>query len=103
MPLGIATTIADPWTRIACLQPWWSYYANRTREDGDGRPIALTLSNVTHGRISNFHVISPPFWCNAVANSEDVIYDGMNCNATNTDPAGAGRKWVFLLSSYLVV
>lgn len=75
-------------------QPWWSYYANRTREDGDGRPIALTLSNVTHGRISNFRVISPPFWCNAVANSEDVIYDGMNCNATNTDPAGAGRNLV---------
>ncbi|THH14431.1 hypothetical protein EW146_g5896 [Bondarzewia mesenterica] len=75
-------------------QPWWSYYANRTREDGDGRPISFTLSNARNARISNFQVIAPPFWCNAVADSEDVVYDGMKCNATNTDPAGAGKNLV---------
>ncbi|KAF8909621.1 pectin lyase fold/virulence factor [Gymnopilus junonius] len=28
-------------------QPWWSYFATRTREDGDGRPIYLTVVNAT--------------------------------------------------------
>ncbi|EIM87376.1 pectin lyase-like protein [Stereum hirsutum FP-91666 SS1] len=75
-------------------QPWWSFFANRTRDDGDGRPVALTLSNVTHGRISNFQIQAQPFWCNAVADSVDVVYDGMLCNATNSDPAGFGTNIV---------
>lgn len=68
-------------------QPWWEYFTNHTREDGDGRPVSLTLSNVTRGTISNFKINSPPFWCNAVADSVDVTYDGMTCNATNVNPA----------------
>ncbi|KAA1471993.1 pectin lyase-like protein [Dentipellis sp. KUC8613] len=75
-------------------QPWWTYFANRTREDGDGRPVSLTLSNVTRGQISNFKIVAQPFWCNAVADSRDVVYDGMNCNATNTDPDWSGTNIV---------
>ncbi|KAF8960871.1 pectin lyase fold/virulence factor [Flammula alnicola] len=67
-------------------QPWWSYFATHTREDGDGRPISLTLWKVTRGIIKNFRIESPPFWSNAVAQSTDVTYDGMFINATNTDP-----------------
>jgi len=75
-------------------QPWWDYYTNHTRLDGDGRPLSLTVFNATRGTIANFHIQSPPFWCNAVANSVDVTYDGMVCNATNTNPAFFGQNIV---------
>ena len=73
-------------------QPWWSYFATRTREDGDGRPVALTLKNVTRGVVRDFRIERQPFWCNAVADSREVVYDGMYCNATNQDPVYAGQK-----------
>lgn len=73
-------------------QAWWSFFANRTRADGDGRPVALTLSNVTRGTVRDFRVEGQPFWCNAVADSREVVYDGMHCNATNADPVWAGQK-----------
>lgn len=73
-------------------QTWWSYYGNKSRSDGDGRPIALTLSNVTRGTVKNFRIEAQPFWCNTVADSKDVVYDGMYCNATNQDPLYAGQK-----------
>ncbi|KAF7798140.1 hypothetical protein EIP86_009356 [Pleurotus ostreatoroseus] len=73
-------------------QVWWDYYANRTRLDGDGRPIALTLSDVTRGTVRGFRIEEQPFWCNAVAQSKEVVYDGMLCNATNTNPAFFGTK-----------
>ncbi|KDQ56690.1 glycoside hydrolase family 28 protein [Jaapia argillacea MUCL 33604] len=77
-------------------QPWWSYYATgaQPRLDGDGRPIAFTLSHVQRGVVNNFHIDSPPFWCNTVADSVDVVYDGMVCNATNTDTTYAGQNIV---------
>ncbi|KZT28284.1 glycoside hydrolase family 28 protein [Neolentinus lepideus HHB14362 ss-1] len=75
-------------------QTWWTYYANRTREDGDGRPIAFTLSHVSRGLVKDFRIEAQPFWCNTVADSEDVVYDGMYCNATNTDPAYFGQNVV---------
>ncbi|TFK52947.1 pectin lyase-like protein [Heliocybe sulcata] len=75
-------------------QTWWTYYANRTREDGDGRPIAFTLSHVARGLVKDFRIEAQPFWCNTVADSEDVVYDGMYCNATNTDPAYFGTNVV---------
>jgi len=67
-------------------QAWWTYYANRTRADGDGRPVALTVWKAKRAVIRNFRIESPPFWANAVAESTDVTYDGMFVNATNTDP-----------------
>lgn len=73
-------------------QAWWSFFANRTRADGDGRPVALTLSNVTRGVVRDFRVEGQPFWCNAVADSSEVVYDGMFCNATNADPVWVGQK-----------
>jgi galacturan 1,4-alpha-galacturonidase len=75
-------------------QPWWSAFATppRTRQDGDGRPIALTLWKVTRGIVRNFRIESPPFWSNAVAQSSDVTYDGMFINATNEDPKFFGQK-----------
>jgi hypothetical protein len=80
--------------KTAPLQIWWNYFSmpNITREDGDGRPIALTVFNATRGNVSNFNIIAPPFWCNAVAESEDIVYDGMVCNATNTNAAFFGQK-----------
>ncbi|KJA25253.1 glycoside hydrolase family 28 protein [Hypholoma sublateritium FD-334 SS-4] len=75
-------------------QPWWTYFATHTREDGDGRPISLTLFKVTRGTISNFRIQSPPFWSNAVAESSDVVYNGMFINATNTNPLYAGQNIV---------
>ncbi|KAJ3781190.1 pectin lyase fold/virulence factor [Lentinula aff. detonsa] len=75
-------------------QIWWDFFSNRTREDGDGRPVALTLFNVTRGTVRNFLIESQPFWCNCVAESEDVLYDGMLCNATNTNPKFAGTNLV---------
>ena len=73
-------------------QPWWSYFATRVREDGDGRPIAFTLSNVTRALVKDFRIEAQPFWCNIVADSSEVTYDGMYCNATNQDPTYAGIK-----------
>ncbi|OBZ76809.1 putative galacturan 1,4-alpha-galacturonidase A [Grifola frondosa] len=75
-------------------QLWWSWYGNATRLDGDGRPVALTLSKVTRGTVSNFRIEAQPFWCNAVADSKDVVYDGMYCNATNADPLYFGQNIV---------
>lgn len=75
-------------------QPWWDFFTNHTREDGDGRPVSLTLSNVTRGVVTNFKIDAPPFWCNAVADSEDVVYKGITCNATNTNPTFAGQNIV---------
>ncbi|THH11155.1 hypothetical protein EW145_g825 [Phellinidium pouzarii] len=75
-------------------QPWWDYYTSHVRDDGDGRPLSLTLHEVERGVIRNFRIQSPPFWCNAVTNSRDVLYDGMTCNATNTNPEFYGQNIV---------
>ncbi|KAI0656169.1 pectin lyase-like protein [Cubamyces menziesii] len=75
-------------------QTWWSFYGNRSRSDGDGRPVSLTLSNVTRGVIKDFRIEAQPFWCNAIADSKEVVYDGMYCNATNQDPLYAGQNVV---------
>ncbi|KAI0634338.1 pectin lyase fold/virulence factor [Trametes polyzona] len=76
-------------------QRWWSWYGNGTRLDGDGRPVALTLSHVARGTVRRFGIDAPPFWCNAVADSRDVLYDGMRCNATNADRTYFGQNIVF--------
>jgi len=75
-------------------QPWWEYFTSHTRDDGDGRPLSLTVFNATRGTIRDFTINSPPFWCNAVANSVDVTYDGMKCNATNTNATFFGQNIV---------
>ncbi|KAF5361505.1 hypothetical protein D9758_006142 [Tetrapyrgos nigripes] len=75
-------------------QVWWDFFTNRTREDGDGRPIAFTLNNVTNGIVRNFRVESQPFWCNTVSHSSNVVYDGMYCNASNTNPEFFGENIV---------
>ncbi|KAJ6624703.1 pectin lyase fold/virulence factor [Mycena sp. CBHHK59/15] len=75
-------------------QPWWEYFTTHTREDGDGRPISLTLFRAVRGTIRNFAIQAQPFWCNCVAESRSVVYDGMLCNASNTDPAFAGMNIV---------
>ncbi|KAF7317135.1 hypothetical protein HMN09_00448200 [Mycena chlorophos] len=67
-------------------QPWWNFYTTVPRLDGDGRPIALTVYKATRGVIRDFTIDSQPFWCNCVAESKDIVYDGMKCNATNTNP-----------------
>ena len=69
-----------------------------TKENGDGRPISFTLSNVTRGVVQDFRIVSPPFWANAVVDSSDVVYDGMYVNASNANPAWTDRKWVFVIS-----
>ena len=73
-------------------QHWWSWYGNATRLDGDGRPVSLTLSHVARGTVRNFRVDGPPFWCNAVADSSDVLYEGMTCVAENADETYFGQK-----------
>ncbi|KAF8878075.1 pectin lyase-like protein [Infundibulicybe gibba] len=75
-------------------QPWWSFFATRTKADGDGRPISLTLWNVTRGAVRNFKILSPPFWSNTVAQSSSVVYDGMFVNASNADPLFVGKNIV---------
>jgi polygalacturonase len=75
-------------------QAWWSYFATRTRQDGDGRPISLTLWKAVNGVVRNFRIESPPFWSNAVAQSNNIVYDGMFVNATNTDPLYKGKNVV---------
>ncbi|KAF9813404.1 hypothetical protein IEO21_05638 [Rhodonia placenta] len=67
-------------------QYWWNWYGTASRLDGDGRPVALTLYRASQGTIANFRIEGQPFWCNAIAESHDVMYDGMYCNATNTNP-----------------
>jgi hypothetical protein len=37
-------------------QPWWDYYTTVTREDGDGRPISLTVYEATNAIIRNFRI-----------------------------------------------
>ncbi|CDO68598.1 hypothetical protein BN946_scf184996.g29 [Trametes cinnabarina] len=76
-------------------QHWWSWYGNATRLDGDGRPVALSLVNVTRGTVRDFTVDSPPFWCNAVADARDVVYDGMRCIAQNADATYFGQNIVW--------
>ncbi|KDQ32698.1 glycoside hydrolase family 28 protein, partial [Pleurotus ostreatus PC15] len=75
-------------------QPWWSFFATRTRADGDGRPISFTLWRTTNALVKDFHIQAQPFWCNTVAESQGVIYDGMKCNASNSDPSFAGKNIV---------
>lgn len=77
---------------LVFVQTWWETFTTRPREDGDGRPLALTIFQAYHAVVRNFKIISQPFWCNAVANSFDVVYDGMLCNATNTNPEFFGQK-----------
>ncbi|KAI8989076.1 pectin lyase fold/virulence factor [Trametes punicea] len=76
-------------------QSWWSWYGNATRLDGDGRPVALSLVNVTRGTVRDFTVDEPPFWCNAVAMSKEVVYDGMRCVAQNADETYFGQNIVW--------
>jgi hypothetical protein len=45
--------------------------------------------------------MSPPFWANAVAESSQVVYDGMLVNATNTDATFAGQKYEILRQLHL--
>lgn len=67
-------------------QYWWDWYGTSSRLGGDGRPVSLTLWHVLRGTIANFRIEGQPFWCNALSESQDVVYDGMYCNATNTNP-----------------
>ncbi|KAF4603057.1 hypothetical protein EYR38_003462 [Pleurotus pulmonarius] len=55
-------------------QPWWSFFATRTRADGDGRPISFTLWRATNALVKDFHIQAQPFWCNTVAESQGVVY-----------------------------
>jgi hypothetical protein len=80
---------------LSYTQIWWNFYSNRTREDGDGRPVSLSLVQAHRGIVKGFRIDQQPFWCNAVSNSTDIVYDGMFCNATNTNPAFAGTKYAF--------
>ena len=73
-------------------QRWWSWYGNGTRLDGDGRPVALTLAHVARATVRAFTVDAPPFWCNAVAESSAVLYEGMRCVAENADERWFGQK-----------
>ncbi|KAJ7224760.1 pectin lyase fold/virulence factor [Mycena rebaudengoi] len=75
-------------------QNWWNYFTSHAKADGDGRPISLTLHRVSRGLIRNFAIESPPFWCNTVAESQGVVYDGMRCNASNANPDFAGKNIV---------
>ncbi|KXN89717.1 Putative galacturan 1,4-alpha-galacturonidase A [Leucoagaricus sp. SymC.cos] len=75
-------------------QPWWSFFTTRTREDGDGRPISLTLWRAARAVVRNFRIQSPPFWSNTAAECQDVLYEGMFINASNTDPEFAGKNIV---------
>ncbi|KAG7451524.1 pectin lyase-like protein [Guyanagaster necrorhizus] len=75
-------------------QPWWEYFTTHTRADGDGRPLSLTLYRATNSLVKDFHIQSPPFWCNAVAESSGIRYEGMVCNATNSNPQFAGQNIV---------
>ncbi|EIW77480.1 hypothetical protein CONPUDRAFT_180601 [Coniophora puteana RWD-64-598 SS2] len=75
-------------------QPWWEYYTTVPRLGGDGRPLALTVYQAARGTISNFRIEAPPFWCNCIAESSDIVYDGMLCNATNTNPEFYGQNIV---------
>ena len=82
-------------------QPWWNHFATVPRHDGDGRPIALTLYRVHNGTVKDFTIQSQPFWCNTVTESDGVVYDGMLCNATNTNPEFFGRKCIDFCSRAL--
>ena len=73
-------------------QKWWSWYGNGTRLDGDGRPVAFTLFNVSPATIRDFAVHEQPFWCTAAAESKDVVYDGWTCIAENADETYFGQK-----------
>ncbi|KAH9934179.1 pectin lyase fold/virulence factor [Fomitopsis serialis] len=75
-------------------QYWWNWYGTSSRLGGDGRPIAFTLWRVLLGVIKDFRIEGQPFWCNTVAESKDVVYDGMYCNATNTNPEYYGYNVV---------
>ncbi|KAH9474648.1 Putative galacturan 1,4-alpha-galacturonidase A [Psilocybe cubensis] len=75
-------------------QPWWSFFATRTREDGDGRPISLTVFKAIRATIKNFRIESPPFWSSAIVESTDVVVDGMFINATNQDSMFFGQNIV---------
>ncbi|KAI0772935.1 pectin lyase-like protein [Trametes elegans] len=76
-------------------QRWWSWYGNGTRLDGDGRPVALTLSHAARAVVRGLRVDAPPFWCHAVADSRDVRYERMRCNATNADETYFGQNIVW--------
>ncbi|ESK92263.1 glycoside hydrolase family 28 protein [Moniliophthora roreri MCA 2997] len=73
-------------------QVWWTYFANRTRQNGDGRPISFTINNATNGIVRDFRIEAQPFWCNTVSHSKNITYDGMLCNATNQDPLYFGKN-----------
>ncbi|KAJ7871489.1 pectin lyase fold/virulence factor [Mycena olivaceomarginata] len=75
-------------------QPWWEYFTTHAKADGDGRPISLTVYRAQRGIIRNFAIEAQPFWCNCVAESQSVVYDGMRCNASNANPAFAGTNIV---------
>ncbi|KAF4613285.1 hypothetical protein D9613_011052 [Agrocybe pediades] len=75
-------------------QPWWSHFQTVPREDGDGRPVSLTIWKAARGVIRNFRIESPPFWSSAVAQSSDILLDGMFINATNEDPLYIGKNVV---------
>ncbi|VDC03652.1 unnamed protein product [Peniophora sp. CBMAI 1063] len=75
-------------------QPWWNHFAVVPRHDGDGRPIALTVYRAKNGTVKDFLINEQPFWCNTVAESDGVIYDGMLCNATNANSTYFGRNIV---------
>ncbi|KAH9926356.1 pectin lyase fold/virulence factor [Amylocystis lapponica] len=80
-------------------QPWWSYYGNGTgRAGGDGRPVGLTIYRASRATVAHFRIEAQPFWCNAIAESEDFVYDGMYCNATNQDPLYVGQKRISLFN-----
>lgn len=92
--LHVAIPVFPQHVSSTVLQAWWEHGVVNVRNDGDGRPISLTLFQAYYSTIRNFRIDAQPFWCNCIANSSYVTYDGMYCNATNTNPEYFGQKWV---------
>ena len=60
------------------------------RRAADGAGVSTRARQLA--AVRGFRVEGQPFWCNTVAESRDVLYDGMYCNATNTNPLYYGHK-----------
>jgi len=74
------------------MKIWWNFFSNLTKEDGDGRPVSLSIVQAQRALVKDFQIQEQPFWCTAVSNTSDVTMDGITCNATNTNPAFFNTK-----------
>ena len=80
-------------------QVWWDRMATNSSVQ---RPILFGVMGLKGGQISGINLVDPPNWFHFVANSSDLIFDGIYMHAISNDSNAAKNSGKLKLHSRFV-